>query len=311
MPSNGSGSEALIYSHGRTETHRLLTPRDTEILAALDRCPLTASQILKSARPSRAVHQRAAGAVASPPAVRVGPGVSVAVRHRRPGSTELLHALAARISAFCTATTAVPPTKRAFGPVASPSSTTRRCLADFVVQTPRPPTASGVDFTGFYRENTLRLQVGEECLYPDNAFQLVEPDGSDYRILHGDRRGHRADTLAEGRRELGTEDPHSTTACRIQRRSGFGVLIVSTRSRERVRSHPRSCCELDAKSAPVALLRHQPAGYLAGGPPPIRRVSATTAANRSLLPRAIFDPACLEPSPMRVLPPSRLPSLTT
>ena len=65
----------------------------------------------------------------------------------------------------------------------SPRQHHTRCLADFIVHTIVAAHAAGVTFTDYYRENTLKLAVGQECLYPDCAFQLVLPDGRTFNYL--------------------------------------------------------------------------------------------------------------------------------
>ena len=51
-----------------------------------------------------------------------------------------------------------------------------RCLADFVVRTLVACHQASVLVGGFARENSLKLTVGEESLYPDCAFTCCLPD---------------------------------------------------------------------------------------------------------------------------------------
>src|SRR4051794_37648789 len=146
---------------------RLLTPRDLEILTALDYAPLTARQLLKLsctfAQPfpnERRVRDRlqalgSAGRVRRWQYATAGRGAPNYYT-LSPLGYRLLHGVGA-----------IPPTKRAFSPVGIAQQHHTQSLADFIVHTTVSAHRAGVRFTGFYRENTLRLKVGDECLYPD------------------------------------------------------------------------------------------------------------------------------------------------
>src|SRR3990172_10942477 len=53
-----------------------------------------------------------------------------------------------------------------------PNHVTTSPVSDFVVHTLVASHRLGCDVTNFYRENTLRLEIGDEVLYPDCAFLL-------------------------------------------------------------------------------------------------------------------------------------------
>ena len=170
-----------------------------------------------------------------------------------------------------------------------------QCLADFVVQTAVAAHRSGVDFTGFYRENTLCLRVGDDCLYPDTAFQLVEPDGSEFgfftEIDAGTERIASPKDVESWERKIRLYD-----RLQDQNPKRFRVLIVSTRSRERVRHILDLAGTLTAKPAPVALLRHQPAGIPGGGAVAPVRVLPRPPRPSGRAPAGPSHPhACLEP----------------
>src|SRR5437762_14059956 len=67
--------------------------------------------------------------------------------------------------------------KRTFGPVGIARQFHTLRLADFIVHTATSARRARLKLAGFYRENAFRLTVGNECLYPDCAFQLVTPSG--------------------------------------------------------------------------------------------------------------------------------------
>jgi hypothetical protein len=55
-------------------------------------------------------------------------------------------------------------------------------LADFVVHTMVAARAAGMMIDDFQRENTLRLQVGGDFLYPDSSFTIRRPDGAAFHF---------------------------------------------------------------------------------------------------------------------------------
>lgn len=293
------------------ESHRLLTPRDSEILTALDRCPLTARQILIISQTfalpftnERRVRERLfqlceAGRVCRWQYATAGHGAPNYYTLSRLGFRLVNGDLAK------------PPTKRAFEPVGLSKQHHTQCLADFVVQTAVAAHRIGVEFTGFYRENTLCLRAGDDCLYPDAAFQLIERDGSDFgyftEIDAGTERIRSPNDVESWERKIRTYD-------RLQdlNPKRFRVLLVSTRSRDRV-SH---ILDLAGK---LMANPHRSLFYGISLPEYLAETQAFRVAcfrdhhgrPVSLLPaRPTLTPAW-NPVSMRVLPPRRLPSLTT
>jgi len=212
----------------------LLTARDLEILVALDRCPLTVVQLLKLsqafARPftdERRVRERmlvlcTAGRVRRWLYATAGAGAQGYYRLTPLGYC-LLHG-----------SEAVPPVKRHFSPVALAHQHHTCRLADFVVHTAVAAHRAGIAFTGYYGENTVRLQVGEESLWPDASFQLVLPGGAAFGyFLEVDNSTERVRSDKDQdswRRKILLYD-------RFQDSCGkrFRVLVATTRSRERLR----------------------------------------------------------------------------
>ena len=162
---------------------RLVTNRDREILTALDHVPLTAAQLQKFSRTfalpfttERRVRERLqrlweSGWVHRWPYATAGQGAPNYYKLSRLGF-QLIHG-----------EEAAPPTKRAFGPVGFLKQEHTRALADFIVHTAVAAHQSGFRFTEFYRENTLRLQVEEESLFPDAAFQLIDAQGTAFNFF--------------------------------------------------------------------------------------------------------------------------------
>lgn len=291
--------------------HRLLTARDIEILQALDRCPLTAEQILAVSQTfalpftsERRVRERLfqlteAGRVQRWQYATAGQGAPNYYTLSRLGFRLLNGGGAA------------PPSKRAFGPVSISQQHHARCLADFIVQTAVSAHRNGVDFSGFYRENTLCLRAGDDCLYPDSAFQLVERDGSGFgffaEIDAGTERIRSPKDVESWERKIRTYD-------RIQDLSPkrFRVLIVSTRSRDRV-SHILDLAGTLVRNPQRTLF------YGISLPEYLAQANAIRSAcfrdhrgrSAALVPERPTPTPAWNPVSTRVLPPSRLPSLST
>src|SRR5207244_563757 len=72
---------------------------------------------------------------------------------------------------------AKPPTRRFFAPIGIARQPHTQALSEFLVHTIVAAHEARLGFTGFYRENTLRLAIGDEWLFPDAAFKMVTPAG--------------------------------------------------------------------------------------------------------------------------------------
>lgn len=291
--------------------HRLLTPRDIEILNALDRCPLTASQVLRISETfalpftcERRVRARLqllgdAGRVCRWRLATAGQGAPNYYTLSRLGF-RLLHG-----------DDAVPWAKRAFDPVGLSRQHHTQCHADFVVQTAVSAHRGGLDFTGFYRENTLRLQAGDESLYPDNAFQLAPPEGTAFgfftEIDAGTERVRSPKDAESWERKIRTYDRFQDQAS-----ERFRVLVVSTRGGGRVRHILELAGELMRNPQRTLFLGISLPEYLATADPLrsecFRDHRGMPAA---LVPNGLTLTPAWNPVSTRVLPPSRLPSLAT
>jgi Replication-relaxation len=217
-----------------TTEHRLLTPRDLEILTALDRTPLTALQFLKLSQifahpfgSERMVRERlqalcGAGWVQSAHYATMSCG----------GATKYYRLTKTGYRALY-GESAVPPTKRYFAPLSIGRQHHTRCLADFLVHTMVAAEQCGFVFTTFYRENTLRVCIRDECLYPDCSFQLLTPDRRELNFFveldnHTERIRSQQDEDS-WQRKLRLYDSLQSIAP-----NRFRVLIVTTRSSQRL-----------------------------------------------------------------------------
>ncbi len=127
------------------------------------------------------------------------------------------------------------PTKRYFAPLSLARQHHTRALADFIVHTIVAAYAGGVEFTDFYRENTLKLTVGQDCLFPDAAFQLVLPDGRTFNYMveidnHTEQIRSTKDADSWQKKVRLYDDLQSSSSNR------FRVLVVTTRSGPRLKT---------------------------------------------------------------------------
>ncbi len=162
----------------------IITARDEEILAALDKTPLTAAQLLAlseifrngrftSERKVRArLHKLAGGPVRQARygglAGRVG---SPSYYFLNPLGFRMLHGRDIR-----------PHSKHAFNEIGVGRQQHTFAIADFVVQTLRAAHHFQIPVQDFYRENSLKLQIGRERLFPDCSFTL-ESAGIPFRFM--------------------------------------------------------------------------------------------------------------------------------
>lgn len=210
-----------------------LSDRDLEILQALERCPLTAGQLLKLSRTfkrpftsERRVRERMQTLTQNNWAWRwlyaTAGGGSV--------NYYTLSRLGYRLL-YGKEEITVP--RRAFGPVSLAYQHHTRSLADFIVQTAVAAHRAGYSFTGFCRENTINIEIGTDRLFPDCAFKLVSPEGEERSFLvELDNRTERVRSAKEVQsweRKLRLYDAYQDQ-CPFR----FRVLIVTTRSRERL-----------------------------------------------------------------------------
>jgi hypothetical protein len=290
---------------------RLLTARDIEILAALDYCPLTASQVVKLSQtftlPFRS-EQRArrrllqlcdAGRVQRWQYATAGQGAPNYYTLSRLGY-RLLHG-----------DDAVPPTRRMLDPVGISRQHHTQSLADFVVHTAVAAHRRGLAFTGFCRENTLKLTVGGESLFPDCAFQLIEPGGMALRFMveidAGSERIHSSKDTESWERKLRFYDRYQDNSP-----ERFRVLILTTRSEE------RASRILDA-AARLVTNPHRSLFYACSLPAYLGQADTLGAPcfrdhrgkDIALVPARQPPSPASSPLPPRALPQRRAPSLPT
>ena len=215
---------------------RRLTARDLDILTALDRCPLTVRQLLRlsatfAGRPftsPRSVQERLQKLHDAGWLRRWT--FATASRSGAPDYAKLT-LLGYRL---LYGGNAQPPTKRYFNEVGIAHQHHTHCLAEFIVHTAVAAHRQGIVMKNFSRENTLRLQVGQENLFPDCAFDLDLRDGQSFRFYveldNGTERVRSDKDIDSWQRKIRLyEQWQDQTAPRR-----FRVLVVTTRSRDRL-----------------------------------------------------------------------------
>lgn len=219
-----------------TRRRTQLTTRDENVLQALDYTPLTAGQLLLLSRTfthpfgsERMVRERlfalgSAGWVCSARYATTSQGAGQNYYRLTRTGYKILYGESAQ-----------PPTKRYFSPISIARQHHTRCLADFVVHSLVAAFQAGIRFTDYYRENTLRLTVGQESLYPDCAFQLLLPTGQSFNYLvevdnHTERIRSTKEAESWQRKIRLYEELQSASANR------FRVLVITTRSGERLQA---------------------------------------------------------------------------
>lgn len=210
----------------------VLTERDLEILAALDRSPLTIEQLLKVSRAfpepfasesrvrGRLQALRQAGWVRRWQYATVSRGGAPDYYKLTLAGYRLLYGPEFE-----------PLTKRAFAEVGLAHQHHTRSLADFIVHTVVCSHARGLPVVDFCRENTLQLKIGEEYLFPDCAFRIRLPDQQFNFVVELDNGTERVRSQKDTdswERKIRLYEAYQDQAA-----SRFRLLIVSTRSRAR------------------------------------------------------------------------------
>jgi hypothetical protein len=211
----------------------LVTPRDLEVLAALDRLPLTAAQLLRTSEAfvhpfstERRVRERlqilcASRRVRTYRYATAGPGAPNYYLLTRIGH-EILHGPGASAA-----------THHCFEPVAIARQHHTHSLAEVLTHTIVAAHRAKVRFSEYFRESALALPVGEETLRPDAAFTLVTPEGQRLHFvleLESSTERVRSDKDTDSwQRKLRLYEVLQDTASKR-----FRVLVVTTRNSDRL-----------------------------------------------------------------------------
>lgn len=213
--------------------HTLLTDRDHELLAAIDRSPLTVDQLLKIsstfAEPFGS-SSRLRGRLAA--LLRAGWVRRWSYAAATRGTPADYYRLTLAGFRLLYGPDARPPTRRAFAEIGLAHQHHTRSLADFIVHTVVSAHRHRLAVADFYRENTLRLVVGEESVLPDCAFRMRLPQCQLNFVVeldNGTERVRSEKEVESWERKIRLYDAYQD---RVSHR--FRVLIVTTRSGDRL-----------------------------------------------------------------------------
>jgi len=218
------------------EPNRHVTSRDIEILVALDRCPLTVEQLLTLSETfecnpfssPRSVQERlqklcAAGWVRRWRYATTTRGASPHYYKPTLLGYRILYGESAE-----------PVARRQFQEIAIARHHHTMSLADFIVHTAVAADRRHYAIQSYYRENTLKLTVGDDSLFPDCAFELASPKGGQFNFLveldNSTERVRSEKDTESWNRKIRLYDQLQETS--FPKR--FRVLVVTTRSPQRM-----------------------------------------------------------------------------
>lgn len=215
-----------------------LTSRDLDILAAIDRCPLTTQQLMTAsqtfAQPFTDSHHvrrrlrqlKQAGFVQSWQTAVAATGRSPDYYKLTRDGYRLLYG-----------DDAVIPKRRHFESIAPAQHYHMLALADFIVRLVTLCFGHQIRVQHFARENQFRVEAGSFVTYPDCTFQLVMPDGRTLNYFveldRGTERVRSKQDVESIERKLRAYDLHNA---RFDARDPARplVLFVTTRSAARI-----------------------------------------------------------------------------
>jgi len=216
----------------------VVTPRDIELLMALDRCPFTARQLLKLSLTfdppftterrvrERLQHFTTVGWVRSWPYAMTGDGGSPRYWKLTREGFRLFHGSDTRL-----------PNRRHFEEIGIGHHHHTMSLADFIVQTFVAAHRQRIEVRHFSRENSVRMEAGGSVLYPDCAFQLFTPGGRAFNFVveldNGTERIRSPQDIESIVRKLRGYDLHQSSTPSFDH-GRFVVLFVTTRSVDRL-----------------------------------------------------------------------------
>jgi hypothetical protein len=212
----------------------LVTDRDRDLMLALDRTPLTVRQLLSLSETftypftaERRVQERlaklcAVGWVRRWHYVTAGRGALG------------YYTLSLQGYRILYGENAVPLTRHCFSEVGVARQHHTRCLADFIVNVAVSAKRTSLLIRNFYRENVLRIDVGEERLFPDCSFQLTGTTGRSFSFFveldTGSERVQSDKDIDSWERKIQLYESYRTASG-----NNFRLLAVATRSSERLK----------------------------------------------------------------------------
>ena len=302
----------------------VITSRDLEVLAALDRCPLTAQQLLKLSRSfclpfttERRVRER------------------LQQLERQHWLTSWLYATASRGGSpsywkltrdgyrVLHGTDAVLPQRRFFEEIALGHHHTMS-LSDFIVQTFVAAHRLGIEVRYFARENSVRMEAAGSVLYPDCAFQLFTPGGSTVarppfnfvvELDNGTERIRSPQDVESIERKVRGYELHQSATPSFDH-GRFVVLFVTTRSSDRLTHILQAAARIMRNPKRTLFLGVTLSAFLTHDAPLTAPLFLSpTGRQQSLISddsasRQAFAPGQLATAPLRPEPHSKRPTKT-
>jgi len=211
--------------------------RDIEILAAIDRCPLTVRQLCKLsqtfAAPFKDEHnlRRRLRALSDSGLLKSWP-YAIACDGASPRYFKLSREGFRLLHGQDVAT----PKRRRFEEISHGHHYHTHALADLIVHLCVCAEQKGVVLRHFAAENSLRLEANGFTMYPDCAFQLVAPNGRGYNFAveldNGTERIQTRKDVESIERKLRGYDAHQQQYA-ANDAGRYLVLFVTTRTKNR------------------------------------------------------------------------------
>lgn len=214
-----------------------LWERDVEILTALDRCPLTVTQMLLLSetfcRPYCDEHDlrrrlrqlRAGGLLRSWSYSSTNWGRSPSYYKLTCEGYRMLYGIDAPL-----------PKRRYFEAIADAHHHHTQSLADFIVHTIRLADQHGWSVQQFARENSVRIAAHGVTLYPDACFQIVTPNRAVNFVVELDNGTERIRSEKDVESIQRKVRGYDLDSSQYQTQLRYFVLFVTTRSQARVNS---------------------------------------------------------------------------
>jgi hypothetical protein len=211
-----------------------LTSRDHDILAALLRSPLTVEQVLTLSvtfplqfQTPRRVRRRLHVLVAA----------SFVQRFRyataSEGSSPYYYKATLAGLRLLRGDDAEPPTKGYLKEISVGRHEHTHRLADFIIHTFVAAHGSRIKISDFSPENTVRLDVGDEALFPDCCFRLVDSSGAIFNFVceldNSTESVRSASALDNWQRKVRLYEAYQDHCA-----SRFRVLVLTTKSQDRL-----------------------------------------------------------------------------
>ncbi|MCA9076553.1 MAG: hypothetical protein KDA93_16130 [Planctomycetaceae bacterium] len=222
-------------------TKRLQTKigrRDIELLTALDRCPLTTSQLRQLsesfAQPfaEEGNLRRRLRALKQSDLIR-----SWSYAMANDGRSPHYHKLTREGYRLLYGDDVHLPRRRYFEAISPGHHHHTNCLADVLVHTIITGHRQGIELRHYARENTLKLEADGYVLYPDAAFQLLSADGRSFNFVvevdNGTERVRSKQDVESIERKLRGYDRHQSQFDALDP-ARYIVLFVTTRSQARL-----------------------------------------------------------------------------